>query len=106
VQDLYPANQNYGVVKNTPGRININIDRQPAQERLASIATRSIYNQDLDLIVINSVQGEFYVIDHGNTFMPGLPDVPSRLRHRRRAISSIASAGPGQIQSGEPARPS
>ena len=27
------------------------------------------YNQDQDLIVISSVHGEFYVIDHGNTFM-------------------------------------
>jgi len=25
----------------------------------------------LDLIVINSVHGEFYVIDHGNTFTKG-----------------------------------
>jgi hypothetical protein len=28
------------------------------------------YNQELDQIVINSVQGEFYVIDHGGTFVP------------------------------------
>ena len=27
------------------------------------------YNQQLDQVVINSVHGEFYVIDHGNTFV-------------------------------------
>ena len=31
------------------------------------------YNQALDQIAINSVRGEFYVIDHGNTFIAGNP---------------------------------
>ena len=32
-----------------------------------------IINTDLDQVVINAFQGEFYVIDHGNTFIPSDP---------------------------------
>ncbi|MEI7899292.1 MAG: aryl-sulfate sulfotransferase [bacterium] len=52
-----------------PGRLNINLPGRPVQRDW--LHCNSIdYNQALDQIVINSVGGEFYVIDHGNTFLP------------------------------------
>jgi len=54
------------------------------------------YNQDLDKIVTNSVQGEFYVIDHGNTFLPGNPTGSIAL--------AAGSAGDFLYRFGDPAR--
>ena len=51
------------------------------------------YNAKSGHIVINSVQGELYVIDHDGTFVAGDPQGQHRQgRQCRRAISSIASA--------------
>ena len=58
----------YGVVKNTPGRININMTGNPLKSDWLHCNSMD-YNQQLDQVVINSVHGEFYVIDHGNTFV-------------------------------------
>ncbi|MEI7731849.1 MAG: aryl-sulfate sulfotransferase [Verrucomicrobiota bacterium] len=55
-----------------PGRLNINIPGLPVQRDW--LHCNSIdYNQSLDQILINSVRGEFYIIDHGNTFTVGNP---------------------------------
>ena len=52
--------------------MNVNIPGLPVQRDW--LHCNSIdYNQALDQIVINSVRGEFYVIDHGNTFIAGNP---------------------------------
>jgi len=58
----------YGVVKNTPGRININMTGNPLKSDWLHCNSLD-YNEQLNQIVINSVHGEFYVIDHGGTFV-------------------------------------
>lgn len=58
----------YGVIKNTPGRININMTGNPLKSDWLHCNSMD-YNETLDQVVINSVHGEFYVIDHGNTFL-------------------------------------
>jgi hypothetical protein len=73
VQDMYPSLPTYGVIANTPGRIDLNIQGNTVKSDWNHCNSLD-YNQDLDLIVINSVHGEFYVIDHGNTFIPNDPD--------------------------------
>ena len=70
VQDKYPSKANYGVVANSPGKINLNISGNPVKSDWLHCNSLD-YNQSLDQIVINSVHGEFYVIDHGNTFVVG-----------------------------------
>jgi hypothetical protein len=70
VQDLYPSLPTYGVIANTPGKINLNLAGNPVKSDWLHCNSLD-YNQDMDLIVINSVHGEFYVIDHGNTMVPG-----------------------------------
>jgi len=69
VQSMYSSiASTYGVVANTPGRINLNKPGYSVQNNWLDCNSLD-YNQGLDQIVINSVHGEFYVIDHGNTFV-------------------------------------
>ena len=72
VQDIDPTKPTYGIIANTPGRINLNLRGNPVKSDWMHCNSLD-YNQTLDLIVINSVHGEFYVIDHGNTFVPNNP---------------------------------
>jgi hypothetical protein len=68
VQDIDATKSTFGVVANTPGKIDLNIRGNPVKSDWMHCNSLD-YNQELDLIVINSVHGEFYVIDHGNTFI-------------------------------------
>ncbi len=72
VQDIDPAKPTYGIIANTPGKIDLNIRGNPVKSDWMHCNSLD-YNQDLDLIVVNSVHGEFYVIDHGSTFIPNDP---------------------------------
>ena len=80
-------------IANYPGRINLNLPGRPLRSNWLDCNSLD-YNQSLDQIVVNSRQGEFYIIDHGGTFIAGNPTAASRRRPRARAISSIASAIP------------
>ncbi len=84
VQDIDPKKTNYvgagKTIADYPGRINLNLPGRPVKRDWLHCNSLD-YNAELGQIVTNSVQGEFYVIDHDNTFIPGNPD------------SSIALAG-------------
>ncbi len=95
VQDIDQSKPTYGIIANTPGRINLNIRGNPVRSDWLHCNSLD-YNQDLDLIVINSVHGEFYVIDHGNTFVPNNPDSSIA-----RAASSM---GDFKYRFGDPAK--
>jgi hypothetical protein len=76
IQDFDATKTNYvgagKTIADYPGRLNVNIPGMPVQRDW--LHCNSIdYNLSLDQIVINSVKGEFYVIDHGNTFVAGSP---------------------------------
>ncbi|MCX6248562.1 MAG: aryl-sulfate sulfotransferase [Bacteroidetes bacterium] len=72
VQDIDPTKSTYGIIANTPGRINLNLRGNPVKSDWMHCNSLD-YNETLDLIVVNSVHGEFYVIDHGNTFIANDP---------------------------------
>jgi len=76
VQDFDSVKPNYigkgKTFADYPGRININLPGRPLRPDWLHCNSMD-YNPKLDHIVTNSVQGEFYVIDHGNTFIPGDP---------------------------------
>jgi len=99
VQDVDPSKPNYvgqgKTVADYPGRININMPGRPLKRDW--LHCNSIdYNRDLDQVVINSVQGEFYVIDHGKTFVAGDP---------KKSIALAAGpAGDFLYRFGDPAR--
>ena len=95
VQDIDPTKSTYGVVANTPGRINLNIRGNPVKSDWMHCNSLD-YNQDLDLIVVNSVHGEFYVIDHGNTFLVNNPTGSIAL--------AATTAGDFKYRFGDPAK--
>ena len=76
IQDYDAAKSNYvGTGKRIadhPNRLNINLTGHSLKADWLHCNSLD-YNQSLDQIVVNSVQGEFYVIDHGNTFVAGSP---------------------------------
>lgn len=99
IQDLDESKANYvgqgKKIADYPGRININLPgRPPKRDWLHCNALD--YNAELGQVVTSSVQGEFYVIEHDKTFIPGDP-----------AASIKAAAGPAGdflYRFGDPAR--
>ena len=59
-------------VADYPGKINLNLPGRPLQSNWLDCNSLD-FNQSLNQIVVNSRQGEFYIIDHGNTFLSGNP---------------------------------
>jgi len=74
IQDVDPTKANYvgkgKTIADYPGRLNLNLPGKPVRGDWLHCNSLD-YNAELDQIVINSVQGEFYVIDHGHTFVAG-----------------------------------
>ena len=80
---------------NNPGRININMPGRPLKRDWLHCNSLD-YNPQSGHIVINSVQGELYVVDHDGTFITG--DV-------KASIAKAASvAGDFLYRFGDPAR--
>jgi len=77
VQDIDPTKKNYvgdgKTLADYPHRINLNLPGCPVKRDWLHCNSLD-YNAELGQIVTNSVQGEFYVIDHDNTFLPGDPE--------------------------------
>lgn len=76
IQDFDAVKLNYvgagKTIADYPGKININMPGKPLKKDW--LHCNSIdYNDSLGHIVINSVHGEFYIIDHDNTFLAGDP---------------------------------
>lgn len=99
IQDVDPTKANYVGANNTiadyPGKLNLNLPGRPVRRDWLHCNSLD-YNAEFGQIVINSVQGEFYVIDHDGTFTAG------------DAAGSIAqaatSAGDFLYRFGDPAR--
>lgn len=67
VQNLDPAKSNYvAKISDAPGRLNMHLPGKPLRGDWLHCNSMD-YNPELDQVVINSVQGEFYVIDHNIT---------------------------------------
>ena len=76
IQDFDATKSNYvgagKSISNYVGRLNLNLPGRPLTNDW--LHCNSIdYNTNLDQIVITAEGGEFYVIDHGNTFVAGNP---------------------------------
>jgi hypothetical protein len=74
VQDVDASKANYvgqgKTVADYPGRININMPGRPLKRDWLHCNSMD-YNPESGHVVINSVQGELYVIDHDGTFVAG-----------------------------------
>jgi len=76
IQDFDAGKSNYvgagKTIASYPGRLNLNLPGRPITHDWLHCNSLD-YNTNLDQIVINAAGGEFYVIDHGNTFVAGNP---------------------------------
>ncbi|MGI9257458.1 MAG: aryl-sulfate sulfotransferase, partial [Gammaproteobacteria bacterium] len=73
VQDRFPDSPTYGVISEHPGRLDPNFGTGVTGNWIH--INGFDYNQELDHIVVNNSRfSEFYVIDHGGTFVPGDPE--------------------------------
>ena len=78
-----------------PGKINLNLPGRPLRSNWLDCNSLD-FNQTLNQIVFNSRQGEFYIIDHGNTFLRGNPSGSIAL--------AATTAGDFLYRFGDPAR--
>ena len=99
VQDVDPTKANYvgqgKTIADYPGRININMPGRPLKRDWLHCNSMD-YNAELGQVVINSVQGEFYVIDHDGTFVAGDPQASIK--------AAAGPAGDFLYRFGDPAR--
>jgi hypothetical protein len=83
VQDINPGLSTYGVISEHPEKLDPNFGTGVSGNWIH--ANSFDYNELLDHVVINNSRlSEFYVIDHGSTFIPGDP---------ARSIELAAGAG-------------
>ena len=102
VQDRNPKWPNYGVLADHPGRLDINWGRGLRGDFTHQNALD--YNQVLDQIVVsNSVASEFYVIDHGGTFVAGDFEAGKALAAGPKGDFIFRWGNPSAYDSGEPA---
>ena len=101
VQDIDATKPTYGVVANTPGKIDLNLRGNPVKSDWMHCNSLD-YNQELDLMVINSVHGEFYVIDHGNTFIPNDADSSLSLAASAKGDFKYRFGDPAKYDKGDP----
>ena len=99
VQDVDPAKPNHvgagKTVADHPGRINLNLPGRPLKRDWLHCNSMD-YNAESGHIVINSVQGELYVIDHDGTFVAD--DLKASL------AQAASPAGDFRYRFGDPAR--
>jgi hypothetical protein len=99
VQDVDASKANYvgagKTIADYPGRININMPGRPLRRDWLHVNSVD-YNPESGQIVVNSVQGELYVIDHDGTFVAGDP--------KASIVKAASSAGDFLYRFGDPAR--
>jgi hypothetical protein len=99
IQDIDPAKPNHvGTGKSIadyPGRININLQGRPLKRDWLHCNSLD-YNAETGHLVINSVQGELYVVDHDGTFAAGDPQAG--------ITKAAGAAGDFLYRFGDPAR--
>ena len=96
IQNVDSSKANYGAtIASYPGKIDLNLPGRPLQSNWLDCNSLD-FNQSLNQIVVNSRQGEFYIIDHGNTFIAGNPS----------GSIALAATGAGDFlyRFGDPAR--
>ena len=100
VQDKNPEWPNYGVLAEHPERFDLNWGPGLAGDFTHQNALD--YNQTLDQIVVNNDRmGEFYVIDHGGTFVAGDFEASKALASGPSGDIIFRWGNPGLYDSGE-----
>jgi len=107
VQDFDASKSNYvsegKTIADYPHRLNVNLPGKPLRGDWLHCNSMD-YSPELDQVVVNSVQGEFYVIDHGNTFVPGDPEKSIELAAGPAGDFLYRFGDPARYDQGEPPR--
>jgi hypothetical protein len=107
VQDIDPAKANYvgkgKTIADYPGRININMPGRILRRDWLHCNSLD-YSADSGHIVINSVQGELYVIDHDGTFISGDPNAGIAKAKGAAGDFLYRFGDPARYQQGDPPR--
>ncbi|MCP4610957.1 MAG: DUF1566 domain-containing protein [Planctomycetes bacterium] len=105
VQDIDPTKNNYvgegKTIADYPNRININLPGRPLKRDWLHCNSLD-YNPQLGHIVTNSVQGEFYVIDHDGTFLSGDPQGSIELAASEAGDFLYRFGDPARYEQGDP----
>lgn len=105
IQDFDSTKANYvgagKTIADYPGRLNLNLPGKPVRRDWLHCNSLD-YNEELDQVVINCVHGEFYVIDHGNTFIPGDPDSSIALAASPMGDFLYRFGDPARYEQGDP----
>jgi hypothetical protein len=105
VQTVAPDKPSYAgagkTVADWPGRLDVNLPGRPLRSDWLHCNSMD-YNDDLDQVVINAVQGEFVVVDHGGTFVPGDPAASIALAAGPKGDFLYRFGDPARYKSGDP----
>jgi len=105
VQDIDPTRANYAgqgkTIADYPGRINLNLPGRPVKRDWLHCNSLD-YHPELGHIVTNSVQGEFYVIDHDGTFVAGDPQASIELAASETGDFLYRFGDPARYEQGDP----
>ena len=106
-QDIDPSKNNYigegKTFADWPGKLNINLPGRPLRRDWLHFNSMD-YNEELDHVVANSVQGEFYVADHGGTFIEGDPEKSIALAAGPKGDFLYRFGDPARYEQGDPPR--
>jgi len=107
VQTIDATKANYAgagkTVADIPGRININMPGRPLRRDWLHVNSVD-YNAQVGHIVVNSVQGELYVIDHDGTFVAGDPTASIAKAAGRAGDFLYRFGDPARYGQGQPPR--
>jgi hypothetical protein len=107
IQDVDATKANYvgqgKTIADYPGRININLPGRPLKRDWLHCNSLD-YNAELGQVVTNSVQGEFYVIDHDGTFVAGDPAASVKLAAGPKGDFLYRFGDPARYGQGDPPR--
>ncbi len=105
VQDFDSTKANYvgtgKTIADYPHRLNINMPGHPVSRDTLHLNGMD-YNQNLDQVMFDTVQGEVYIIDHGNTFVPGDLEASMVLAAGEKGDLLYRFGDPARYGQGEP----
>jgi len=105
IQDIDPTKENYvgegKAIADYPHRLNANLPGRPIRRDWLHLNAMD-YNEQLDHVMFDTVQGEVYIIDHGNTFVVGDPAASIQLAAGAKGDLLYRFGDPARYGQGDP----
>ena len=105
IQDIDPTKKNYvgagKTIADYPNRLDANLPGRPIRQDWLHLNAMD-YNEELDLVMFDTVQGEVYIVDHGGTFVPGDPEASMALAAGPQGDLLYRFGDPARYEQGDP----